>query len=168
MSSRPVPPNDTKPILNIQGDQLYLAVWFCYLVKRELFNVRFCTTTVLLLYTSVNLYRVPEQHDHVYFQLNQSQCSILYRVASYTWACNSGTLYIRSTKIGYSISNTNYGNARGYIVYYLLTLLIFENRYFHLDFFYYMVMIRKSDWYCLIQIRITKIRLQTVRSGSSI
>ena len=46
----------------LQGDQLYMAVCFWFLVKRDLSSVRYCTVA----YTSLTFYKVPEQHGHVY------------------------------------------------------------------------------------------------------
>ena len=48
-------------LLMVQGDQLYMAVCFCYLVKFDLSSVRYCT----IAYTSSTYYKVPEQHEHV-------------------------------------------------------------------------------------------------------
>ena len=39
-----------------------MALCFWYLVKRDLPSVRYCTVE----YTSVTVYKVPEQHGHVY------------------------------------------------------------------------------------------------------
>ena len=46
----------------LQGDQLYMAVFFWNLVKRNLFSVRYC----IAAYNSATFYKEPEQHDHVY------------------------------------------------------------------------------------------------------
>ena len=48
--------------LYIQGDQLYMAVCFWYLVKRDLFTAR----KLSVAYTSVPFNTVPEKHDYVY------------------------------------------------------------------------------------------------------
>ena len=48
----------------VQGDQLYMAVLFWYLVKRDLSNVRYCT--VYVVFTTVTFYKVPEQHGRIY------------------------------------------------------------------------------------------------------
>ena len=44
--------------LQVQGDQLNMAVWFWYLLKRDLPSVHICTVA----YTSVTFYKEAEQH----------------------------------------------------------------------------------------------------------
>ena len=39
-----------------------MAVFFCYLVKRDLSSVRYC----IVAHTTVTFYTVPEQHSHIY------------------------------------------------------------------------------------------------------
>ena len=47
-------------VINVQGDQLYMAVFFWYLVQCTLYT---CTVA----YTGkVTFYKVPEQHGHAY------------------------------------------------------------------------------------------------------
>ena len=46
----------------IQGDLLYMAVYFWQLVKRDLFSVHYCKVRVYL----ITFYKVPEKQDHVF------------------------------------------------------------------------------------------------------
>ena len=48
----------------LQGDQLYIAVLFWYLGKRDLFYLCYCTL-LHVANTSVTFNKVPEQHGHV-------------------------------------------------------------------------------------------------------
>ena len=62
----------------IQGGQLYMAVCFWYLVKRDFSSVPYCTVA----YTSVTIYKVSETPDHVYLVgLYLARCEGCFAVA---------------------------------------------------------------------------------------
>ena len=48
------------PFPELQGDQIYMAVLFWYLVKRDLFSVRYSTEAFFFFY------QIPEQHGLVH------------------------------------------------------------------------------------------------------
>ena len=47
----------------VQGDQLYIAVYLWYLVKRDLSSF---ATVHKRQYTNATFYKVPDKHGHVY------------------------------------------------------------------------------------------------------
>ena len=61
----------------IQGDQLYMAVYSWYLVKRDLSSVRYCTVA----YTSVTFYNVKKQKQQCPVYLVELYIIILYMKA---------------------------------------------------------------------------------------